>query len=63
MMKNIIGIGSVYSSEWCIVLQTDSYNLQNIAVTKYPKSYYGVILWSGGTGIDDVIIIKLIIKI
>ena len=30
----------IYSSKWCIVLQTDSYNLQNIAVTKFPKSYY-----------------------
>ena len=36
----IIGIASVYLSKWRIVLQTDSYHLQNITVTKFPKSYY-----------------------
>ena len=29
-----------YNVKRCIVLQTDSYNLQNITVTKFPKSYY-----------------------
>ena len=30
----------ICQDKWCIVLQTDIYNLYNIAVTKFPESYY-----------------------
>ena len=38
-IKNALKALPKYSSNWCIVFQTYPYNLQNIALTKFPKSY------------------------
>ena len=39
MMKHSLKALPIYLSKCFIVLQTNSYNVQNIAVTKFPKSY------------------------
>ena len=43
MRKKSLKALHMYSSEGCIVLQTDSYNLYDIAVTKFPKSLVNLI--------------------
>ena len=36
----------ICSSKWCFMLQTDSYNLWNIAVKEFSKIYYHSNVWS-----------------